>query len=153
MLLLRQISLLEQLVNLLICQFLPQVRHCVSELLESNGRALRIENGHHSLDELVFRIGLFVFFGHERQELREVDFTGAVWVDLLDPLLEVFLGGGLVQRPDHEWKLLSLKMIEYGSFDNVVAVFVEQSEGLLELSDLLLLEPTLHLIYLLISYK
>jgi hypothetical protein len=59
-LLLLHLQLLEQLVQLVVRQLLPQVSHHVSKLLHRYRRPLRLENRLHCLDQLVLRLWFLV---------------------------------------------------------------------------------------------
>eukprot|EP01084_Bolivina_argentea_P319535 554227_1 len=66
---------------------------------------------------------------HQSEELWKVDGTRGILIDFVDHVLQLRLGGVLPQRA-HDGA-------EFLGGDGAVPILVEQGEGLLELSDLL----------------
>merc|ERR1719456_2060168 len=88
------------------------------------------------LDQLLLGVGVLHLARHEAQELREIDSTVAIRIDLIDHVLQLSLSGVLAQRAHHRAKLLGR--------NGAIAILVEEREGLLELSNLLLGELVRH---------
>merc|ERR1719203_1429887 len=130
------ISLADHLVDLLIGELFPEVGHDMAKLCcTDEAIAITIEDLE-SLDELLLRVRVLHLACHQRQELGEIDGTIAIGVHLVDHVLQVSLSRVLTQRPHDRAQLLC--------GDGTITILIEEREGLLELSDLLLGELISH---------
>merc|ERR1719203_70710 len=124
------ISLADHLVHLLIGELFPEIGHDMAKLCCTD-EAIAIAIEHlESLDELLLRVRVLHLTRHERQKLWKIDGAIAIGVHLVDHVLQLGLRRILAQRPHDRAQLLG--------GDGAITILVEEGEGLLELSDLLL---------------
>lgn len=127
----------DHLIDLLICEFLSQVGHHMSEFCCWN-QTISISIEHfEGFDELFFGVGVLHFSGHERQELWEVDCTVSISIDFVDHVLKFGFGWVLSQRSHDGTKL-------FGG-DRAVTILIKKSESLLEFGNLLFVQLIGHL--------
>merc|ERR1719506_895979 len=130
------ICLTDHLVNLLICQLLAQVGHDVTQLSSRDKPVAIAVKDLEGFNELLLRVCVLHLTCHERQELREVNGSVTISVDLVDHILELSLGRVLTKGTHDCAQLLG--------GDGAIAILVEEGEGLLELSNLLFSQLVSH---------
>mmetsp|Transcript_5947 Transcript_5947/g.11629 ORF Transcript_5947/g.11629 Transcript_5947/m.11629 type:complete len:244 (-) Transcript_5947:7-738(-) len=124
------VSLAQHLIDLLVSQLLTEVRHDMAKLSSRDETvAVLIENTE-SLLQLLLRVSVLHLASHQRAELREVNGSVAVSINLVDHVNELSLSWVLAKRAHDGAELLG--------GNRTITVLVEQGERLLELSDLLL---------------
>merc|ERR1719478_1408185 len=124
------VGLADHLVDLLVGELLAEVGHDVAELSRRDEAVAVLVEDAEGLLELLLRVGVLHLAGHEGAELGEVNGAVAVGIDLVDHVLQLSLGRVLAERAHDGAELLG--------GDGAITVLVEEGEGLLELSDLLL---------------
>merc|ERR1712057_40607 len=124
------ISLTDHLVDLLVGGLLAEVGHDVTELSSGDEAVAVLVEDLEGLLDLLLGVGVLHLLSHEVEELGEVDGAGAIGIDLIDHVVELSLGGVLAEGAHDSAQLLR--------GDGTIAVLVEEGEGLLELSNLLL---------------
>merc|ERR1719211_160116 len=130
------VCLADHLINLLICELLPEIGHHVAVLGRTDEAVAVAIKDLECFDQLLLCICILHLPCHQRQELWKIDRAVPVGVDFVDHVLQLSLCGILPKRPHHGAKLLG--------GDGSVTILVEQGERLLELCDLLLRELICH---------
>merc|ERR1719329_2070341 len=124
------ICLTDHLVDLLVSQLLAQVGHDMAQFCCADETIAITIKDLECLNELLLGVSVLHLSRHKRQELGEINGSVSISIHLIDHVLQLSFGGILSQRAHHSSQLLGC--------DGAIAIFVEQGESLLELSDLLL---------------
>jgi hypothetical protein len=135
------ISLADHLVDLLVRELLSEAGQDLSQFSRGDVAIAILVEHFESLEDLLLRVApLNLYHG---QELGEIDGPVAISIHLVDHVSELSIGGVLAKRSHHSSELFR--------GDGSVSVFVEQREGLLELSDLFFSQLISHFLLLFLS--
>merc|ERR1719291_16115 len=87
----------DHLVDLLVRQFLPEVRHDMAQLSRADKTISISVKNLESLDQLLFRVRVFHLTSHQRQKLWEINGAVTVCIDLVNHVLQLGLRRILAQ--------------------------------------------------------
>ena len=122
------IGLANHLIDLLVREFLSEVGHDVTKLGSGDETISVLIEDLESLKDLLLRVSVLHLTSHHGKELREIDGSVSVGVDLVDHIGKLGLRGVLSKRSHDSSQLLG--------GDRTISVLIEQGESFLEFSDL-----------------